>query len=444
RDRRDVIALIRKTAGVKRHTSSKRYTSSKRHTSASLSVSDVFACNSLTSLPISLYLTMAQTMDLDFDVPHFLRDQMQTAPHDLQHYFITFEDLYDRKLWHQLTLKVEEFIAEPASAIFQIPLYQHFVADWEEKMNKLKMVTIGLTAAKQYADPSDAIAFLTALIAKVDTSTTRDAYVHAVMETAHYRLRSGQTEETKDAIDRCEKLLDSFDAVETLIYASFYRVSAEYYKAKADYAQYYKNALLFLACVNIDTDLTAEERVERAHDLSIAALLGDTIYNFGELLMHPILDSLMGTTYDWLKGLLIAFNAGDIGKFESLAPKFPAEPLLQHSLPALSRKICLMSLVEAVFSRDADDRHIPFAAIAAETRLPVDEVEHLVMKALSLKLIKGSIDQVAALVKVEWVQPRVLDRTQIEGMRGRLMSWEQDVGRTAGFVEKEGGEVFAQ
>lgn len=160
--------------------------------------------------------------------------------------------------------------------------------------------------------------------------------------------------------------------------------------------------------------------------------------------MHPILDSLTDTPHNWLKSLLIAFNAGDIGKFESLAPHFPSQPLLQHSLPALSRKICLMSLIEAVFKRAADDRHIPFAAIAAETRLPVDEVEHLVMKGLSLKLIKGSIDQVAQVVRIDWVQPRVLDKAQIEGMGTRLGLWKQEVERTAGFVEREGGEVFAQ
>lgn len=53
-------------------------------------------------------------------------------------------------------------------------------------------------------------------------------------------------------------------------------------QAKAEYANYYKNSLLYLACVNVATDLTVEERVQRAHDLGLSALLGN-IYNFGEL-----------------------------------------------------------------------------------------------------------------------------------------------------------------
>jgi 26S proteasome regulatory subunit N9 len=105
-------------------------------------------------------------------------------------------------------------------------------------------------------------------------------YVLAVMESASFQLKLNQEQEIKTSIDRCEKILDGFDSVEPVIYASFYRVSAEYYKAKANYAQYYKSALLYLACVDVEQ---LNDRVERAYDLSISALLGDMIYNFGEL-----------------------------------------------------------------------------------------------------------------------------------------------------------------
>jgi hypothetical protein len=55
------------------------------------------------------------------------------------------------------------------------------------------------------------------------------------------------------------------------------------FKAKAEYAPYYRNSLLYLACVDVEKDMSPEERLIRAHDLSISAFLGDTIYNFGEL-----------------------------------------------------------------------------------------------------------------------------------------------------------------
>lgn len=102
------------------------------------------------------------------------------------------------------------------------------------------------------------------------------------MESADFKLKLNQADEVKKAIDESEKILDSFDSVEPVIYASFYRISAEYYKAKANYAQYYKSALLYLACVDIE-ELGLVDKMERAYDLSISALLGDMIYNFGEL-----------------------------------------------------------------------------------------------------------------------------------------------------------------
>lgn len=98
--------------------------------------------------------------------------------------------------------------------------------------------------------------------------------------------------------------------------------------------------------------------------------------------MHPILSSLADTEHSWISDLLFAFNSGDIGRFEALVPLFPREPIVQENYPFLRQKICLMALIESVFRRAADDRTLTFETIAIETRLPADEVEHLVMKAL--------------------------------------------------------------
>ena len=51
----------------------------------------------------------------------------------------------------------------------------------------------------------------------------------------------------------------------------------------------------------------------------LAALLGSGVYNFGELLAHPILEALKDTPNAWLVDLLQVFNAGDIRGFEAAA-----------------------------------------------------------------------------------------------------------------------------
>ncbi len=64
----------------------------------------------------------------------------------------------------------------------------------------------------------------------------------------------------------------------------------------------------------------------------------------------------------------------------------------------------------------------------------------------SLKLIKGSIDQVNSIADIHWVQPRVLDSAQIEALAGRLDEWTERVGRVEGVVgayRREGEAVAA-
>ena len=117
---------------------------------------------------------------------------------------------------------------------------------------------------------------------KEQQSASKEAYVLAIMETAHYKLSTGDVDGCKESIDESEKLLDQLPSIDPVINASFYRVSADYYEKKLAYPQYYHNALLYLSSVNLD-DLSAPEKQERAYELSISALLGEGIYNFGEL-----------------------------------------------------------------------------------------------------------------------------------------------------------------
>jgi len=65
------------------------------------------------------------------------------------------------------------------------------------------------------------------------------------------------------------------------------------------------------------------------------------------------------------------------------------------------------------------------------------------MKALSLGLLKGTIDQVDELARINWVQPKVLDFKQIESMRTRLKEWDGSVNGLGTWVEGVGKEVWA-
>lgn len=183
------------------------------------------------------------------------------------------------------------------------------------------------------------------------------------------------------------------------------------------------------------SELSSKEQQERAYNLAVAALLGETIYNFGELLLHPILNSLEDSEHAWLRELLFAFNAGNLARFHGLSGHLSKQPLLEHQSKFLREKICLSALTEAVFRRPPHDRALSFATILEETRVYPEEVEHLLMKALSLGLVRGSIDQVAEVARISWVQPKVLDKEQITNMKVRLLDWDESVNKMGAWME---------
>lgn len=295
--------------------------------------------------------------------------------------------------------------------------------------------------ANSILDSRERLSFLEAVAKKVDNPNSQDAYVYATVAVATVKLELQDQDGARKDLDKSEKILDGFDSVETIVHAAFYRVNAEYYQSKLEFASYYKNALLYLACIDLN-DLTPAERKSRAYDLSIAALISDTIYNFGELLLHPILDTLVKDDA-WLRDLLFAFNRGDLAAYDVLAGHISSNPLLAEHRDGLRQKIYLAALTEAVFRRPPHDRAMTFRTISEETKVRPDEIEHLIMKALSLGLLRGSIDQVDEIARINWVQPKVLDMTQIDGMRTRLGEWDSSVETLGNWIESKGQDVWA-
>ena len=160
--------------------------------------------------------------------------------------------------------------------------------------------------------------------------------------------------------------------------------------------------------------------------------------------MHPILDSLKEPSpHSWLRELLFAFNRGDLAAFETLAPNLSKNGLLAEHQTFLRQKISLAALTEAVFRRAPHDRAMTFSTMERETKVRLDEIEFLLMKALSLGLLRGTIDQVAQVANIVWVQPKVLDMKQIEGMRARLTEWDSGVNQLGTWMEKMGGDIWA-
>lgn len=84
-----------------------------------------------------------------------------------------------------------------------------------------------------------------------------------------------------------EKLLDDFEGV-TTVHGRYYNLAAQYYRQQGKHAEYYRTALRYLGCIEL-SDISKEEQEQQAFFLGIAALLGEGVYNLGELVIRCLI-----------------------------------------------------------------------------------------------------------------------------------------------------------
>ncbi|XP_040528572.1 26S proteasome non-ATPase regulatory subunit 13 isoform X2 [Gallus gallus] len=352
------------------------------------------------------------------DVPGFLQQSQSAGPGQAAVWH-RLEELYNKKLWHQLTLQVLDFVQDPCFAQGDglIKLYENFISEFEHRVNPLSLVEIILHVVRQMTDPTVALTFLEKTREKVKSSD--EAVILCKTAIGALKLNIGDLQVTKETIEEVEEMLNNLPGV-TSVHSRFYDLSSKYYQTIGNHASYYKDALRFLGCIDVK-DLPVSEQQERAFTLGLAGLLGEGVYNFGELLMHPVLESLRSTDRQWLIDTLYAFNSGNVETFQALKSAWGQQ---------------------MTFTRPANHRQLTFEEIAKSAKVTVNEVELLVMKALSVGLVKGSIDEVDKRVHMTWVQPRVLDLQQIKGMKDRLEFWCTDVRSMEMLVEHQAHDIL--
>lgn len=376
---------------------------------------------------------------------------------DLAAKYAEFGDLYARKLWHQLTERLRAFVADPecvrADGRNIQELFRSFVTGLEERIDQLSLAVIVVGVSEHYypsrpflaGELDTAAGFLTTYTEKRGRMGEA-AYLVVLMGVASVRLKGGDADACKALIAEGQAVMDKMDGADAVVYSAFYRTRTEYHKARGPAADFYETALRFLAYTPLSSLPSAAQHT-LAQDMALAALVGEGVYNFGEVVAHPVLASLTGTPEAWLAALLEAFHHGDIDGFNSIVAAnraaYSAQPALVAHDDLVKQKVALLCLMEMAAKREPSDRRIKFADIAAETRLGVEEVEWLLMSAMQLELIKGTIDEVDQEVNVTYVRPRVLDKSQIETLRGKIATWGSKTHETMLFVEDHTRELFA-
>jgi hypothetical protein len=183
--------------------------------------------------------------------------ELQTTRPELASALGELAELHSRRLWHELTLKLEEVVAAPAFCApgddLLVRLFTHFVADFAERMNQLKLSHIAVAVSARLGEPSAAVAFLTGAVAKMaDQPRVEAPLLYMRTHVALLHLQSGDLAAAKTGVDEGRAALDKLSDADSSVHAAVYFVAAQLAKAKQDFAEFYKTGMLYLAYVSAE------------------------------------------------------------------------------------------------------------------------------------------------------------------------------------------------
>jgi 26S proteasome regulatory subunit N9 len=237
------------------------------------------------------------------------------------------------RLWHQVGQMLLGYLKQPSASASLLPLQEHVVSRLHSKLSPLTYVRWAVAVASLVGGGNNVaagLAHLEATLPHVEkkgvagAQRAPDQDDQAVLLLQIEILRRTLSTPGVDAAATADKLAGYWTRIEhysgvmdARVYAAYYQAHYELAKLRGNPQEYYSSALLYLTYTPL-ADLSPRAQQSLASDIGLAALLGANIYNFGELLQHPILASLDGTEYNWLPALLRAFNNGSIQDFNRI------------------------------------------------------------------------------------------------------------------------------
>ncbi len=339
-------------------------------------------------------------------------------------------------------------------------LFLSFLVPQAARLSPLRLALLAVSVARAQGSAAESLDFLSQAfagalalddagktapaVADKDRRAALEGLVVVRAEAGRLMVRLARAEEAKALLASVQAATESMPGADPAVLAGYHGLAAEFYQAKGNHIEFYRNGLLFLA----HSRPGSIPEAELAHvglSLGLSALVGDGIFNFGELLNNPIIGRL-ALQHPWLSALLLAFNNGDLPAYHAIVAREAAaiaqHPVLVANQAKLREKISIMTLLAILFRRAPHDRTLPFAEIAASTGLTEKEVEMMLMRALSLNLIRGDIDEVDRKVRVTWILPRVLGKDDLQGFIAQIDDWNKRANETLGFMTAETPELF--
>lgn len=262
-------------------------------------------------------------------------------------------------------------------------------------------------------------------------------------------MANNVTLEARRLIDGVEEFANSLQThdLSYVLRAFLAKALCRQYELLSEFTRFYDNVFdLVTYCEKAELPLVDSEIQGLAYKAALAALLSPSIHNFGRLLTFPQLVKSLDSSNDaWLLEWVRLCNAGEVSASEAFVEShrdvINTIPDVVNALPTLAKKVRLMALLHLIFYTPADKRTFRFDQIGSRCAVAPEKVGTLLLSALALHLIEGTIDGLDNTIKVSWVQPRVLSLDEVRELAKRVGEWRKSVKETAAFVEELAKEI---
>jgi len=389
-----------------------------------------------------------------------------------ENYYNKIESYCQQKLWHQLTLVILDFVSDEHKSTTLRPvangdadskntflgMYSQVISAVAPKINQLSLARIAASVAfcslEVGSTPAESRNIMESLINQLEPSKFIGAVLYLQSKIGLLNLQAGEDniETKKESLDKIHttiktngdllKQLVSDTPEAVIVNAAHYETSTTYFKIVGPPEAFYNEAVDYLNYYQPkEGDVSDTKSQTLAIDLCLAALTGEGVYNLGQVVNNPILKVLEQTPQAWLVDLLKACALGNVGNFKKLCQEtYPSQiasqPALVNMGQQMQEKITLLGLIELVFAKPASERTLTFTEISEGLEIPVEQVEWVIMRAFSVKLIEGTMDEVDGSVHVSWILPRALSSEQMTELAGHFSAWTTKVISTKEVMEE--------
>ncbi|KAF8821814.1 PCI domain-containing protein [Cardiosporidium cionae] len=329
-----------------------------------------------------------------------------------------------KRLYHEISQNFKHYLCiSELDTSNKINFFHFVVLPLKQKVSSMQLVDL-LGIAIEKAEPLQAVSYLNHL--NNDFEKLEDARLIFMSIKAFHLTRLMKYKESTALLEEVKTLMDKARELDAAVNSAYHNAFAKLYLAEEKFDDFLYHALLYISFTPMG-DIPEAERRMKGLEMAKAALVAPRMYNFGELLQLPLITGdLQQSENRWILEVLSAFDDGSLTAYNALLEKYhrelEAEGFSTH-LVGMRRKITLLALMDYAFHKPKRQRVLSFEEIAGHCCISIDEVELLLIKAMSLQLVKGRIDQVNQNVRITWVKQRILDSSRLALMRQRINTW---------------------